>query len=139
MKITTHICKTLDLGVSGNLFGGQLMYWLDEAASVYAIWATGEKRVVTRRISEAFFNKPIHAGARPASLSKCWWWWAVRSAFRRSVPLSPLMKRAKKSSSTGQKPPSVRRKSPSAWGVLLTVKTSENRNGAPDLQCRGQI
>ncbi|MBQ9755590.1 MAG: hypothetical protein IJV93_12675 [Lentisphaeria bacterium] len=62
MKITTHICKTLDLGVSGNLFGGQLMYWLDEAASVYAIWATGEKRVVTRRISEAFFNKPIHAG-----------------------------------------------------------------------------
>ena len=38
------------------------MYWLDEAASVYAIWATGEKRVVTRRISEAFFNKPIHAG-----------------------------------------------------------------------------
>ena len=62
MKITTHICKTLDLGVSGNLFGGQLMYWLDEAASVYAIWATGEKKIVTRRISEAFFNKPIHAG-----------------------------------------------------------------------------
>lgn len=62
MKITTHICKTLDLGVSGNLFGGQLMYWLDEAASVYAIWATGEKRVVTRRISEASFKKPIHEG-----------------------------------------------------------------------------
>lgn len=62
MKITTHICKTLDLGVSGNLFGGQLMYWLDEAASVFAIWATGEKKVVTRRISEAFFNKPIHEG-----------------------------------------------------------------------------
>ena len=62
MKITTHICKTLDLGVSGNLFGGQLMYWLDEAASVYAIWATGEKRIVTRRISEVLFNKPIHTG-----------------------------------------------------------------------------
>lgn len=62
MKITTHICKTLDLGVSGNLFGGQLMYWLDEAASVYAIWATGEKKIVTRRISEASFNKPIHTG-----------------------------------------------------------------------------
>ncbi|MBO5760450.1 MAG: hypothetical protein J6S53_02780 [Lentisphaeria bacterium] len=62
MKITTHICKTLDLGVSGNLFGGQLMYWLDEAASVYAIWATGEPKVVTRRISEASFHKPIHTG-----------------------------------------------------------------------------
>lgn len=62
MKITTHICKTLDLGVSGNLFGGQLMYWLDEAASVYALWATGESKVVTRRISEALFHKPIHAG-----------------------------------------------------------------------------
>ena len=62
MKITTHICKTLDLGVSGNLFGGQLMYWLDEAASVYALWATGEPKVVTRRISEASFHKPIHAG-----------------------------------------------------------------------------
>lgn len=62
MKITTHICKTSDLGVNGNLFGGQLLYWLDEAASVYAIWATGEKKIVTRRISEISFNKPIHAG-----------------------------------------------------------------------------
>lgn len=62
MKITTHICKTLDVGVSGNLFGGQLMYWLDEAASVYAIWATGEQKVVTRHISEASFHKPIRVG-----------------------------------------------------------------------------
>jgi len=62
MKITTHICKTMDLGVSGNLFGGQLMYWLDEAAAVYAIHAANEQRMVTLRFSEAVFRKPIKAG-----------------------------------------------------------------------------
>ena len=60
MKITTHLCKTSDLGTSGNLFGGQLMYWLDEAAAVYAIRAMGERRVVTKRFSEAVFQKPIY-------------------------------------------------------------------------------
>lgn len=62
MKVTTHLCKTLDLGTSGNLFGGQLMYWLDEAAAVYAMQATGEKRIVTRRFSESLFQRPIHCG-----------------------------------------------------------------------------
>lgn len=62
MKVTTHLCKTLDLGTSGNLFGGQLMYWLDEAAAVYAMQATGEKRVVTLRFSESVFRRPIHCG-----------------------------------------------------------------------------
>ena len=60
MKITTHLCKTSDLGTSGNLFGGQLMYWLDEAAAVYAIRAMGERKVVTKRFSEAVFQKPIY-------------------------------------------------------------------------------
>ena len=59
MKITTHFCKTSDLGTSGTLFGGQLMYWLDEAAAVYAIRAMGQRRVVTKRFSEAVFQKPI--------------------------------------------------------------------------------
>lgn len=60
MKITTHFCKTSDLGTSGTLFGGQLMYWLDEAAAVYAIRAMGQRRVVTKRFSEAVFQKPIY-------------------------------------------------------------------------------
>ena len=31
--ISTHICKTSDIGFHGNLFGGQLLAWLDEAGA----------------------------------------------------------------------------------------------------------
>lgn len=34
--ITTKICMTGDLGVSGNLFGGVMMSILDEAAAAYS-------------------------------------------------------------------------------------------------------
>ena len=34
--ITTHIAMTRDMGVHGNLFGGIMMAWIDEAASVMA-------------------------------------------------------------------------------------------------------
>ena len=34
--VTTKICMALDLGVHGNLFGGSMMSFLDEAAAAYA-------------------------------------------------------------------------------------------------------
>ncbi len=62
--ITTHLVLTGNLGVSGNLYGGQVMAWMDEAAAIYAMWATGGMKVVTRRFSEILFDHPVHAGER---------------------------------------------------------------------------
>ncbi len=61
-RITTHLVLTGDIGVSGNLFGGKVMAWMDEAAAIYAMWATGGAKVVTRRFSEILFDKPVHNG-----------------------------------------------------------------------------
>ncbi len=62
--ITTHLVLTGNLGVSGNLYGGQVMAWMDEAAAIYAMWATGGMKVVTRRFSEILFDHPVHNGER---------------------------------------------------------------------------
>ena len=61
-RITSHLVMTGDLGVSGNLFGGKVMAWMDEAAAIYAMWATGSEKVVTRRFSEILFDKPVRNG-----------------------------------------------------------------------------
>ena len=34
--ISTHICKTKDVGNHGNLFGGVMLSWLDEAGAALA-------------------------------------------------------------------------------------------------------
>lgn len=61
-RITSHLVMTGDLGVSGNLFGGKVMAWMDEAAAIYAMWATGSEKVVTRRFSEILFDKAVRNG-----------------------------------------------------------------------------
>ena len=61
-RINSHLCMTSDIGMSGNLFGGKLMAWMDEAAAIYAMKITSEKYVVTRRFSECLFTHPIHLG-----------------------------------------------------------------------------
>ncbi len=58
-RVSTHICMTSDIGNSGNLFGGKMMMWMDEAAAIYAMWATGEKKMVTRHFSEVNFESPV--------------------------------------------------------------------------------
>ena len=35
--ISTHVCKVSDVGFHGNLFGGQMLAWLDEAAAAYVV------------------------------------------------------------------------------------------------------
>jgi acyl-CoA hydrolase len=34
--VTTKICMALDIGVHGNMFGGNMMAFLDEVAGAYA-------------------------------------------------------------------------------------------------------
>lgn len=58
--ITARICMTRDIGTHGNLFGGIMMAWIDEAASIFARRKTGEANLVTLRFSEILFRKPVH-------------------------------------------------------------------------------
>ena len=44
-----------DLNANGTLFGGSLLRWIDEEAAIYAILQTGNRRAVTKLISEINF------------------------------------------------------------------------------------
>lgn len=57
--VTSHLCMTRDLGVGGNLFGGTMMAWMDEAAGIYAHVYTGEPRMVTLKYTELLFTRPV--------------------------------------------------------------------------------
>lgn len=48
-----------DLGISGNLFGGNLVSWIDEAAASYACRICNTQRMTTLKINELIFKKPI--------------------------------------------------------------------------------
>ena len=60
--IATRICKTADIGVHGNLFGGTMLGWLDEAGAAFACQMCDTPRMVTVKMSEALFKKPIRPG-----------------------------------------------------------------------------
>jgi acyl-CoA thioesterase YciA len=60
--ISTHICKTSNVGFHGNLFGGTMLSWLDEAGAIFACEACDTPRMVTKSISEVVFEKPVRPG-----------------------------------------------------------------------------
>tara|TARA_A100001011_G_scaffold260725_1_gene269226 strand:- start:2617 stop:3027 length:411 start_codon:yes stop_codon:yes gene_type:complete len=60
--ISTHICKTSNVGFHGNLFGGTMLAWLDEAGAIFACEACDSPRMVTKSISEVVFEKPVRPG-----------------------------------------------------------------------------
>lgn len=60
--LTKKIVMTKDIGIHGNLFGGILMAWLDEAAAAYATEYCFTPNMVTLRVGELVFKKPVKAG-----------------------------------------------------------------------------
>lgn len=64
--IAQHLVKRSDLGFHGNLFGGQLLSWLDGAAAGYAMQLCDTPRMVTVSIDTCNFEKP----ARESQLLK---------------------------------------------------------------------
>jgi acyl-CoA thioesterase YciA len=56
--ISTHTVMTSDLGVRGNLFGGQLLAWLDLAAAALAVQVIKSPNVLTVKFSECIFHRP---------------------------------------------------------------------------------
>lgn len=51
-----------DIGIHGNLFGGILMSWIDEAAAAFATEYCCTPNMVTLRVGELFFKKPVKSG-----------------------------------------------------------------------------
>ena len=60
--ITTNICKGSQLGVHGNMFGGTMMSLIDESAAAYACQLADTPRMVTIKIDELVFKKPVKVG-----------------------------------------------------------------------------
>jgi len=60
--ISTHFVKTQDVGYHGNLFGGVMLAWLDEAAAGFAAQVCDTPQVVTRHIAGLTFEKPVRPG-----------------------------------------------------------------------------
>lgn len=59
---TRKIIKYEDLNPKGTLFGGQLLKWIDEEASVYAICQIGDRLVVTKAMSKIDFKSSPKLG-----------------------------------------------------------------------------
>jgi acyl-CoA thioesterase YciA len=57
--ITTYLCKTSDVGVHSNIFGGTLISIIDQSSAAYAAQICDTPRMVTIKISELLFEKPV--------------------------------------------------------------------------------
>jgi len=60
--INKKICLAKDLGIHGNIFGGTLMAWIDEAAAAFATEYCYTPNMVTLRVGELLFKKPLKTG-----------------------------------------------------------------------------
>ena len=56
--ISTHTVTTSDIGVNDNLFGGQLMAWMDIAAAALATQTVKSENILTLKVSEMIFHRP---------------------------------------------------------------------------------
>ena len=60
--VSTHICKTRDVGNHGNLFGGVMLAWLDEAGAALAAEFAETGKIVTKHISAVDFQRAVRPG-----------------------------------------------------------------------------
>ena len=60
--ITTYICKKSDIGVHDNMFGGTMMSLIDDAGASYAAQICDTPRIVTIKIDELVFKRPVKVG-----------------------------------------------------------------------------
>ena len=57
--ISTKICKTSDIGVNDNLFGGTLLAWMDEAGGAFSAFKCCTPNMITLKIDEVLFKEPV--------------------------------------------------------------------------------
>lgn len=56
-----HLLMDRDMNGAGRLYGGQLLYWIDEVASVVAM-RHSNRNVITVSVEKQHFKKPCHLG-----------------------------------------------------------------------------
>lgn len=66
--ISTYICKTSEIGIHNNMFGGTVFRLIDEASAAYASQICDTPRIVTIKVDELVFKKPVKVG----SILKCY-------------------------------------------------------------------
>jgi acyl-CoA thioesterase YciA len=57
--VSSKLCLVKDVGRNGNLFGGNMMAWMDEVAAIYAMKTTNESQLATLRFGEILFKHPV--------------------------------------------------------------------------------
>lgn len=57
--ISSQICKTGDIGIYNNLFGGKMLAWLDEAGGTFAASVCCTPYMITLKMDEVVFKKPV--------------------------------------------------------------------------------
>lgn len=60
--LMTKVCMTKDIGVHGNLFGGIMLSWIDEAAVAMSNRICKTPNMVTRKMTEILFERPVKVG-----------------------------------------------------------------------------
>jgi acyl-CoA thioesterase YciA len=61
-RLTTKIAMAQDLGVHGNLFGGNMLSWIDEAGASLAYKVCQSANMVTVKLEEVVFKKAVKEG-----------------------------------------------------------------------------
>ncbi|MEO9531376.1 MAG: hotdog domain-containing protein [Crocinitomicaceae bacterium] len=61
-KLAIKLCMGRDIGVHGNLFGGTMLSWLDETAATWACSLCRNPNMVTVKIDETIFERPVKVG-----------------------------------------------------------------------------
>lgn len=57
-----HLVKYPDCNATQNLFGGQMLAWIDEAAALYASCQMHSDHIVTRLVGAIEFRVPVPLG-----------------------------------------------------------------------------
>ncbi|MGI6656564.1 MAG: acyl-CoA thioesterase [Desulfobulbus sp.] len=57
--VTSKICRASEIGYNGNLFGGTMLSWLDEAGAAFAGYICRTPNLVTLKMNEVHFQKPV--------------------------------------------------------------------------------
>lgn len=60
--ISSHLVKSSDIGLHGNLFGGLMMQYLDEAGAIFAMRTCRSSKMVTKFVANTSFDRPVHVG-----------------------------------------------------------------------------
>lgn len=60
--ITSKLCLTKNLGVNSNLFGGDMLAFIDEAAAIFCTEYCQTETMVTLKMSEVIFKKSVKEG-----------------------------------------------------------------------------